>query len=64
MTEKPKRPRKLKPGVVPRQEDMAGAWAWLIDPDDPIYGELVAPCRCVYPHCCFCTEDQKAGRTV
>lgn len=33
-----------------------------VNPNDPIYGELVAPCRCVYPHCCFCTADQKARR--
>jgi hypothetical protein len=27
---------------------------------DALYGELRAPCRCVYPDKCFCTSEQKA----
>lgn len=59
MTKKPKRPPSNSDEGVPGMIREG-----LIDPNDPIYGELVAPCRCVYPHCCFCTADQKARRTV
>ena len=28
--------------------------------EDPLYAELSAPCRCVYPHVCFCKRRANA----